>query len=562
MFTFWEAALAITISPVMKQAYSPRVPLRLSQEQRDIIYCTAPVVVAQAFAGTGKSATGVGYAQTYPTKKILVLSFNRENASEARLRYPPNVSIATTHGLAIKCLSEKMKQRVVNRWGPLAVQSDLDQIGLRCDMRTAAVVRSILHEFFISDDDEIDPTLHGQTAKKSLSASDRTIEAAIPAAKTLWFAMNSENGINGSVTNTVAIPHDAYLKRFCQSSENLGFDTVIFDEAQDANPITLRLLQNQYESKGPSGTNTRVIYLGDRHQAIYEFRGAVNAMERLPSGAVILPLTQSWRFGKRVADTANLILSELKGEGLSIMGMGSDEGHRKGPLALLARTNAELLQRAAARNGQGVHWIGGVENYQINVLNDVLALRNGRLSDIQDVFIKRHFQSWHQLEDAASVDPTLETLKKLYETYADTIPKLLASILNNAVANPTDAELILTPAHKAKGLEWDHVAIADDYKDVFTQAEAWLSGSQRSFPEQEVNLMYVAVTRAKKSLTENTQLQEWGNDLEVHRAHRIRQYDPTYKEVEIKQLHHPGKIHARGNPFGNIASVPGRRKIS
>ena len=55
--------------------------------------------------------------------------------------------------------------------------------------------------------------------------------------------------------------------------------------------------------------NTQVIYVGDAHQQIYAWRGAVNAMQQLP-----LPesrLTTSFRFGESIAQNANAILGAL-----------------------------------------------------------------------------------------------------------------------------------------------------------------------------------------------------------------------------------------------------------
>ena len=49
-----------------------------------------------------------------------------------------------------------------------------------------------------------------------------------------------------------------------------------------------------------------MIYVGDAHQQIYAWRGAVNAMQQMP-----LPesrLTTSFRFGDAIADVANNLL--------------------------------------------------------------------------------------------------------------------------------------------------------------------------------------------------------------------------------------------------------------
>ncbi|EMI5621733.1 UvrD-helicase domain-containing protein, partial [Acinetobacter baumannii] len=97
------------------------------------------------------------------------------------------------------------------------------------------------------------------------------------------------------------IGHDIYLKLWALSEPNIPADYVLFDEAQDADPLMLGILLRQ--------KSTQVIYVGDAHQQIYAWRGAVNAMQQLP-----LPesrLTTSFRFGEAIADVANALLGGL-----------------------------------------------------------------------------------------------------------------------------------------------------------------------------------------------------------------------------------------------------------
>ena len=74
----------------------------------------------------------------------------------------------------------------------------------------------------------------------------------------------------------------------------------------------------------------------------------------------------------------------------------------------------------------------------------------------------------------------------------------------DASVSEDKADLIVSTAHKAKGREWDHVLIANDFKAPEEDA-------QPSRPE--MMLAYVAVTRAKLTL-DNRGL-AWVNDLAV-----------------------------------------------
>lgn len=100
--------------------------------------------------------------------------------------------------------------------------------------------------------------------------------------------------------------HDCYLKQYQLGMPNLSrrYTTILFDEAQDSNPVTSSIRLQQH---------CKVILVGDRHQQIYRFRGANNALDSKDlAGADQLYLTHSWRFGRNVAIVANALL-ELKG---------------------------------------------------------------------------------------------------------------------------------------------------------------------------------------------------------------------------------------------------------
>ncbi|EIR4881561.1 hypothetical protein LW377_004528, partial [Salmonella enterica] len=96
----------------------------------------------------------------------------------------------------------------------------------------------------------------------------------------------------------------------------------------------------------------RVVLVGDRHQQIYRFRGADNAMDTPQlEHADRLWLTNSFRFGPEVANVANRLLA-LKGETHKVIGKGPQDrvvdmlprtcGHR----AVLHRTVCGVISTA------------------------------------------------------------------------------------------------------------------------------------------------------------------------------------------------------------------------
>ena len=142
--------------------------------------------------------------------------------------------------------------------------------------------------------------------------------------------------------------HDGYLKLYQLSAPRLDYDTILFDEAQDANPVTLAIIRQQSCAK---------VFVGDPHQQIYQFRYAENAMAD-PSLTDELFLTESFRFGDEIAAAANRLLA-VKREGNAVRG-----GRRVPPSstkACIARGNAALYRRAAllAQQGGNICWVGG-----------------------------------------------------------------------------------------------------------------------------------------------------------------------------------------------------------
>ncbi|MFC8536758.1 UvrD-helicase domain-containing protein [Streptomyces sp. NPDC057249] len=85
------------------------------------------------------------------------------------------------------------------------------------------------------------------------------------------------------------------------SRPRLRADFLLLDEAQDANPVIADLVQNQ---------DAQRIAVGDSAQAIYGWRGAVDALATWPA-QLRLYLQQSWGFGPAIADHENLRLTQI-----------------------------------------------------------------------------------------------------------------------------------------------------------------------------------------------------------------------------------------------------------
>ena len=269
----------------------------------------------------------------------------------------------------------------------------------------------------------------------------------------------------------------------------------------------------------------KLLAIGDRHQSIYGFRGATNATENLREidGCRVVTMPRTWRFGPRTAEIANQVLKNLKGETVAIQGMGTDGGWTQRS-TLLTRTNAGLFDEAVTRQGRGMHWVGGVEKYNLRIIEDAYRIWTNKNGEVRDPYMRR-FRSWGEVVDYADSTRDAETrsLIKLVETHKSALPTLIAAVVRNEVKDPAQAELQLTTAHKAKGMEYDCVRLGEDFEVLYAaEKEMCETGSLSAATEQEINLIYVGITRAKRMVRLNTETEQWLAELPRLQIERMR----------------------------------------
>lgn len=228
-----------------------------TDEQQAVIKWNGSQLVVNAFAGTGKTSTLVNYVLANPKVSMLYLAFNRAVREEAERKFPFNVECKTSHQLAWSTQGRHYRHRLVNQ---LRITDIARTLNTR-HWSFAQRVQSTLNRFLSSFDSEI--KLFHCPDEEVIQGIDpvRVIKGAIY----IWNLMKDMN-------HSFPITHDTYLKLYQLSEPDLSrhYQTILFDEAQDANPVTHAIVLNQ---------KTNVILVGDRHQQIYRFRGADNALD-------------------------------------------------------------------------------------------------------------------------------------------------------------------------------------------------------------------------------------------------------------------------------------------
>lgn len=473
--------------------------MKLTAEQESIAGYEGNLLAVSAFAGTGKTHTLVEYALRNPNDRILYLGFNKAICEEAKNKFPRNVEVRTSHSIAYQRYGRKLRHKLSPS---LRLTHITDELGYR-DWGLASELRKKLNDFMASEDMELTLNVDEEQLKHTLEGQEflRLEQAKLDLAKVLWEKMIDPN-------SAFPCTHDAYLKLYQISEPELHkqYDTILFDEAQDANPATSHIVLNQQCKK---------ILVGDPHQQIYGFRGADDALNHpLLKDADRLSLTNSWRFGPNVAEAANEVLF-AKNEPLQVKGLGAvDEvttnldRRFNNNLTVLHRTRAGTIASAVSymQTGQSVYWIGGINSYGLDALIDLYYLQEHNLKEIKDRKLVKDFPTWMHYEQAAEEAQDVEMLSSIrMVTELIDFPNIAARLRQNAVMKESESDVVVGTAHRSKGLEWPVVALYDDFSELAN--DDGLIGEIKE-TEEELNLLYVAITRAEKLLYMPEEIEE------------------------------------------------------
>lgn len=482
----------------------PTIGNKLTDEQLNILASGSKKIKIQAFAGTGKTTLLKELSTQYSQAKGLYLAFNKSIAQEASNSFPPNVVCKTHNALALSELRRfdaswrNVRAEKLSPIYPEHIGDLLQDQNINC-----LLILRIISAFIYSPDEKIGLTHFPLNDAFLTQLHDiERYEEHLDAAKKVWQEMTDAN-------SPFPMPHDGYLKLWSINPRQLPFDFIMIDEAQDSNPSFICAMEQQ---------RARQIFVGDEHQGIYTFRGAVNALATLKN-AEENTLTITHRFGRQICAIANQIIHS-KGITTTLKpsqaAMDTTINYGHSPLGakplFLARTNAGLFKKAFELTQQGKNFslIGGAEKLNFPDLGDLMKLNN---QDNDGNY--RNFQNLHKLHEQAmehgKVDLAMRA--KIAIEYGQKLPDILSAInkrILDAKNKNADTPTIST-IHQAKGLEFDWVELIDDFPEI----NATKIPAQALEPHEieEANIFYVAITRAKKGLTiNNPNLQLWAQN--------------------------------------------------
>ncbi|MGO1851837.1 MAG: UvrD-helicase domain-containing protein [Microbacteriaceae bacterium] len=458
-----------------------------------------------AGAGSGKTSTLLFLAAAYPQRRGLYLAFNKAIKLDAERKFAgTNVRASTMHGLAYRSHGAPFQERMRSsrRTMPWYEKADIIGIddgielpevkGIRKHRKLGrqvltGIVTEGLNWFLRTDVDRIDRFDVAGHLPDWVREEATENEIARIIATVHEYLRQAWADLSNPVDGQLPFQHDVYFKLWALSNPKLDYDVVFLDEAQDTDGVLLGVLKRQQ--------GVQIIAVGDECQSIYGWRGTISGMDQFEGRR--LTLTQSFRFGEDIAREANWWLdgldAEIRVRGLH--GKPSRVGQIDRPDAILTRSNAgsiaEIIE--AQDDGRRVHIAGESKTRELRqVAEACYELQRDGKTRHRDF---RQFDSWHQAVEfvEAGEAPELAPVIKLVDSVG--AQRVIDAI--DACVPQEHADVTVSTAHVAKGLEWDTVRIANDFFPPGVDSD---TGEPNPISLETARLVYVAVTRARVAL--------------------------------------------------------------
>jgi len=480
--------------------------MKLTDEQYNIINSSGNIKI-NAVAGSGKTTTIIEYSKSRPSRsRILYLAFNKSVKTEAEEKFSrlglDNVKVETAHSLAYKNVIYKYGYSLKSNGYKTHEVAEILKLRRRkekhFELFAANHINRFVSYFCNSSARKVNQLNYLEVISDPVAYDFVSKNYEFIEKQTRVFLSKMDSG-------EIEITHDFYLKKFQLQNPVLNYDYILFDEGQDASPAMLDVFLNQ---------NAIKVIVGDSHQQIYSWRYAINSLEQVDYTA--LPLTTSFRFPQDIANLACDILKwkNMLSEYLIFPIKGSGGKNSNQLKATIARTNLGLLGKAfefveQSHKTQPLYFEGNVNSYLYAEdgasLFDVLNLYNHNHEMIKDALIKS-FKTFSELEEYVmkTEDNQLSVLVEIVKKYGNELPKLIRLIRDSHVEDKLQAKMIFSTVHRSKGMEYDTVFLHNDFithkklkRLVDKKEETPIDISKLA---EEVNVLYVAVTRAIKNL--------------------------------------------------------------
>lgn len=508
-------------------------------------------LLVQAFAGCSKTTTIMEALNYIPkSKSVLLTCFNKRIANELQELAPKHVVACTMNSLGYKMLRDYVQSegdenggRYINMNGGKIVQIVKQMIATGdeefkgYEWMISKLCESAKNHGLIPKDSKFGhKTVMADTQEEWFELMDRFGVATKIQAKVTGIITRSYAGLsakekankteellrqtknmvvrgsrealckNIEILSTVDFTDQLYLP-FVYGIQYGEVDYIFVDEAQDLNPIQHEMLTLCI------GPESRMIGVGDRKQAIYQFRGSMSdsmdkLLERFNCIEKTLPL--SYRCPKEVIKEAQVFVPEIQ-NALNHEGNVEDKGmydmadFNAGDM-VLCRFNAPLMTIAYDLLSAHIPF----EIRGKDFIGDLISMVMGfEVKTIEELYTNLEAWKFAQVDKKLKEDPdaNVSSVEDKYEALMEFLRRGNFKYVGSAVKKLKELQekcrgnndgvgggVILSTVHQSKGLEAETVYFVNvgqlPCKYAKTDEEM----------EAEMNIAYVGVTRSKKNL--------------------------------------------------------------
>lgn len=407
------------------------------------------ILAIKSVAGSGKTTTLLELAKKHKTKKILYIAFNKSLITEIRSKIREK-KISNLYPVTFDALMRDVYMNKKN-----IDSDDMDIFDLKPQTLPNIIewfrnkpyrIKNFYVSCYTKFCNQTEYSDINQFALKKLGGEKKLLS-------NMW-----QKSLSGDLITFDSIRKIVEIDHLCKDYIDGKYDMIFIDESQDFDSAMLKILLED--------TNIPKVFVGDQRQAIYEWKGCINAFDKLPPTSLMIEFYSTFRVGdpacSEIRDKFNNCWMISKSTNLTqiLYNVIPNEKY-----VYLFRSWKNLLQNA-------------------RFLKDIFINNY----DSQVEYIKRlHAKLQISNLDEDELNDFSDDLPKfLLKLSLEELEKLINDIEKNIVKKEVSMIELYT-VHSYKGLESDIIRIYNDI-DI----------------KKEENIYYVALTRGMKQIILDT----------------------------------------------------------
>ena len=424
------------------------------------------ILAIKSVAGSGKTTTLLNLAKQHSNKKILYIAFNKSLILDIRT----------------KLIDQNIKNLYPTTFDALTRDVFINKTGIEPDiMDLKPQTLPNIIDWFKNKPFKIKNYYVSNYAKFCNQTMYNDIKSfsvnMLGGEKKLLNMMWDLSLINEFLTFDT-IRKLVEINNWCKGYIDNKYDMIFIDESQDFDNIMLKILLED--------TTIPKIFVGDPRQAIYEWRGCINAFDKLPERTLTVEFYSTFRIGEPACESIRskfdncwMISKSVNNTVLRYDIVPTEK------YVYLFRSWKNLLQTAQKTKNIWIY------NY-----------------DSQVEYIKRLHNKLQigKMDEEELNDFSDDLPKFLLKLSLEDLEKLINSIQENLVKKE-DSMVDLYTIHSYKGLESNIIRIYNDI-DI----------------KNEHNIYYVALTRGKKEIILDTMVIHYETEVATKKQTNIMKY--------------------------------------